>query len=250
MTKEIRTVDAERGIMQITTFDERWYARPVQDPETGIPRYDFVPSVTWVAGHYPKGIGFYKWLASHGWDEAEEIKHAAGDKGSKVHFAINSLVEGNKLAMDAKFLNPSTGMQEALSVAEWEALMSFVDWFGRNKPEVIRSEYVIWNKEHGYAGTVDLKCRMEGAIWAVDYKTSAAIWPAYELQLSAYKHADPEIERTAILQVGYRLNKKQKFKFTEIADKFGLFLAAREIWKNETAGQAPSQREYPLTLAL
>ena len=50
--------------------------------------------------------------------------------------------------------------------------------------------------------------------------------------------------------MGYRLNKKQKFKFTEVPDKFRLFLAAREIWKNETAGIAPLQREYPLSLAL
>jgi len=230
MTKEIRTMDAGRGIMQITTFDERWYARPVTDPETGVPTFEFVPSVTWIAGHYPKGIGFYKWLANHGWDEAEEIKQAAGNKGSKVHFAIGALVAGDKIAMDAKFLNPGTGQQEELSVVEWEALMSFVDWFGRNRPEVLRSEYAIWNDEYGYAGTVDLKCRMEGAVWAIDFKTSAAIWPAYELQLSAYKHADPEVEKVAILQVGYRLNKKQKFKFTEVPDKFGLFLAARQIW--------------------
>jgi hypothetical protein len=71
MKKLIRNVDEKRGIVQITTYDERWYAHEVKDPITGIPTVIFVPSVTWVAESYPKGIGFYKWLADKGWDEAE-----------------------------------------------------------------------------------------------------------------------------------------------------------------------------------
>lgn len=251
MKKEIRTVDHGRGIVQITTFDERWYARPVVDEATGIPTsYEFVPSVTWICGHYPKGIGFYKWLANHGWDEAEEIKQAAGGKGSKVHFGVAALVEGQKVCMESRFRNPSLGVDEPLTVEEWEALMSFVDWFKREKPEVIRSEYVVWNPQYGYAGTVDLKCRLDGSVWGIDLKTSPEIWPSFELQLSAYKHADPEIERTAVLQLGYKRNKKQKYKFTEIEDQFPLFLASREIWKKETAGIVPLQRDYPLELSL
>ena len=33
-----------------------------------------------IAGHYPKGIAFYKWLAEKGWDESQALKSAAGDK--------------------------------------------------------------------------------------------------------------------------------------------------------------------------
>jgi hypothetical protein len=63
MKKLIRDVDEKKGIVQITTYDERWYAHEVKDPITGIPFIKFVPSVTWVAESYPKGIGFYRWLA-------------------------------------------------------------------------------------------------------------------------------------------------------------------------------------------
>lgn len=94
MKKLIRRVDPKRGILQVTTVDERWYCRTGTDPKTGNPAMEYVPSATWIAGHYPKGIWFYKWLAKNGWDEAQAIKEAAADKGSKVHHAISALFDG------------------------------------------------------------------------------------------------------------------------------------------------------------
>ena len=186
MKKEIRTADPERGIVQITTYDERWYARETKNPNTGLPTIAFVPSVTWIAGHYPKGIQFYKWLADKGWDEAEAIKAAAGDKGSMVHKAIADLVSGHEIRMDAKYLNPSTGQEAELSVQEYEALMSFKESFDQEQPEVLQSEHVVFQDVHGYAGTVDLKLRMkDGLVWIVDVKTSQSIWPEYELRRRA-----------------------------------------------------------------
>ena len=247
MKKEIRTIDKEKGIVQITTYDERWYAKTFDNPTTGLPDYQFVPSVTWIAGHYPKGIAFYKWLADKGWDEAEAIKHAAGDKGSKIHLAIDFLLNGNTVAMDAKFPNKSTGQDEDLSVEEYAAILSFAEWYNEVKPEILASEYVVWGD--GYAGTVDLKCKIDGKVYIVDFKSSQYIWPEYELQLSAYKQADKGVDALAILQVGYKRNKKA-FKFTEIEDKFPLFLAAKQIWANETASQSPLQKDYPISVTL
>ena len=63
MKIERRTVDAERGIVQITTSDSRWYLVQKKDePER------YIPSVTWICSYYPTGIGFMKWLAEKGWD--------------------------------------------------------------------------------------------------------------------------------------------------------------------------------------
>ena len=54
----------------------------------------------------------------------------------------------------------------------------------------------------------------------------------------------------AILQLGYRRN-KDHYKFTEIENKFDLFLAAKQIWLNETKGKVkPFQRDYPLSISL
>lgn len=252
MKREIREVDAERGIVRVTTQDERFYARRINEDSM----WDFVPSVTWIADHYPKGVGFYKWLANRGWSEAEEIKAAAGEKGSKVHQAIGVLLSGGRVELDDAFENPRTLEQEPITPAEYECLMSFVEWFNEVKPEIIDFEYTVWNERFRYAGTVDIKCRIDGAIWIIDVKTSPDIFPPMELQVSAYKHAEPvpESERRkiklGILQVGYRRNKFKKWRFTPIADQFTLFRAARQIWAKETSGQSPLQKDYPLSLTL
>lgn len=237
MKIEIKTVDKERGIVQITTTDERWYEKDGQ----------FVPSVTWISSHYPKGIGFWKWLADKGWDESQALKNAAGNKGSKVHAAIAKLIRGEAVKIDDKF-NGSDGQPEELTTAEYEAIMSFVDWFNATRPKILASEYVVWNSEYNFAGTVDLKCEIDGEVWIIDLKTSSDIWPEYELQVSAYARTDGATKR-GILQIGYKRN-KNKYKFTEVEDKFDLFLAARAIWQNESASQQPAQREYPTSLTL
>lgn len=250
MKREIREVDHERGILKITTQDERFYGRQVMG------MWDFVPSVTWIADFFPKGVGFYKWLATKGWSEAEEIKAAAGDKGSKVHQAISLLLAGGKVSFEDSFENPRSLEQEELNPTEYECLMSFVEWFDAFKPQVIAFDYTVWNERYRYAGTIDLKCRLNidnyKHPYIVDFKTSLDIWPPHELQVSAYKHAEPDHKqiRTAILQVGYRRNKSKKWKFTPINDKFQLFLAARKIWAHECENVKPLQKDYPLELSL
>lgn len=249
MQKIIKKVDEKRGIVQITIADERWYSKEITNEITGLPEIKFVPSSTWISGHYPKGIAFYKWLADHGWDEAEAIKSAAGDKGSKVHFAICSLIDGAEVKMDSKFKNPSTGQEEELTLEEYDCISSFADWFKEVKPEVLSREIVVWNDQYNYAGTVDLVCKINGETWVIDFKTGQYIWPEYELQISSYKHAIGQEYKLGVLQLGYKRNSKH-YKFTEVKDKFDLFLSARQIWANENEGVEPKKRDYPLSLSL
>lgn len=238
-----KIIDEDANIVQITTSDERWY-------KIG---ENYVPSVTWIAGHYPKGIEFMKWLAAKGWNEAEALKNAGGNRGSKVHSACEDLLEGKRLKIDDQYPN-NAGELEEFSVKEWECVMSFADWFKDKKDnvEILGVEKTVVNEEHGYAGTLDiaLKYKDTGEEWIVDLKTSSAIWASHELQLSALGEASElKNPKLGILQLGYKRNKKG-FKFTEIENKFSLFLAAKEIWKNECATQQPSQKDYPLTISL
>jgi len=237
MKIEIREA-TKPGYVQITSLDERWY----ENQET----HEFIPSSSWISSYYPKGVEYFKWLASKGWNEAEQIKNEAGEKGSRVHKAIETLIRGEKVNMDDLYPDEN-GINREMTPDEWRSVMSFVDWVKEEKPEFISNEYTVIGE--GYAGTVDIKCRLSGKVGIVDIKTSQDIWPSHELQLSSYKHADPECEFIAILQVGYRRNKKF-FKFTELEDKFNLFLAAKEIWANENKNISPKQIEYPITLKL
>jgi len=257
MQKQVRTVDKTKGIVQVTTYDERWYARQSEDPKTKLPVYEYVPSVTWVTGYYPKGVQFYQWLAKKGWDESQAIKDAAASKGSAIHKGVENLLAGETVPMDAEYADPKTGEIRPLEVEEYYAIMCFVEWYkdlaSKHEVEVVASELTIWNDEDNYAGTVDLVLRVDGELWVVDLKSGQHIWPEHTLQLSAYKRpldlAGTEVAKLAILQLGYKRN-KNGYKFTEIEYRYDLFLAAKTIWENECKGVTVHQRDYPVELNL
>ena len=231
-----KVIDQKNNIVQVTTEDERWY---LIDGE-------YVPSVTWIASHYPKGIGFYKWLANTGWDESEALKNAAGNRGSRVHKAIELLVNGESIGHNAVI--DANGEVGELTVDEYEAIISFANWWKVTNPKLISSEFTTHSKEYGYAGTIDLLLEINGEKWIVDIKTSSEVWPEHELQLSAYAHSE-NVENIGIIQVGYKRN-KNKYKFTQLTDKFDLFLAAKKIWFEECSKQSPYQRDLPLSISL
>ncbi len=231
----------ENNIIQITTLDERWYMR----------KSDKVcyPSSTWISSYYPKGVAFYKWLAEKGWDESIAIKNSAGNRGSKVHQALESYEIKKEIKMDDGFLNRD-GKEEELTVEEWEAIISFDAWHKKFKPKLIKNEHVVWCDEYKYAGTLDRLYEINGEIWLIEFKTSQQIWPEHEIQLSSYFYAaDPKPVKMGILQLGYKKN-KVGYKFTELENKFELFLNAKKIWENENSEAKPKQKDYPTILTL
>jgi hypothetical protein len=251
MKYEIRKVDKEKGIVQITTTDERWYQHGD----------NFYPSSTWIADFYPKGVAYFKWLASLGWNEAEAIKKSAGDRGKKVHKACESLIKGKELKMDDKYFSELTEKEEELTPEEWHCIMTFKEWYEEFKPDkIIACEASGVNTKIGYGGTIDLALEKDGKVYLIDLKTSANIWPSHRLQVSSYKQLLPYIENTKhielsgvglyILQLGYTRNKHKQYKLTEVEDKFDLFLNAKAIWEEEVNQKQPPQREYPLTIKL
>jgi hypothetical protein len=242
MKKIIKQVDEERKITQITISDERWYEKDDK----------FVPSSTWICSYYPKGTAFYKWLAEKGWDEAEAIKQASGERGDKIHQAIEKLIKGETIKMDSKFLNKNTGQDEELTLDEYQAILSFVDWKNEVNPTFKEVERVVFSDKYNYAGTRDIVCDIDGQEWIVDIKSGSEIWPEYELQISSYKYAEGQNPdaKLAILQVGYKRNKIKKYKFTEVEDKFDLFLAIQKIWADRNVGVSPKTYELPTEISL
>lgn len=265
MKKEIKLIDKEKKVVRITTLNERWYAKPSTDSKTGLPIFEYFPSSTLIASYYPKGIFFYKWLAEKGWDEAEAIKNAAGDKGSKVHIACGHIDEGLEIDIEkSKYLNNSTEQMEELSQEELDCILSYVKFIDDLKPVLLANEITSFGKF--YAGTADKIFAVPNSvypdvrqIWIVDLKTSKSIWEEYKLQISSYSHMDIDYKKLgitdvewenrklAILQVGYTRN-KDGYKFTEIDDKFDLFEMAYKIFLNENPDSKPQQKDYPLII--
>jgi len=270
MKKEIRVADEEKNLIQVTTYDERWYAKPSNDISTKLPTFKFVPSVTWVASFYPKGTFFYKWLAEKGWDEAEAIKIAAGNKGSKVHLAIADIMLGKEVRIDSKYPNREKGIDEELTLEEVDCIQSYLAWKAeveeKHDLEVVAFEVAIFSDIHNYAGTIDFICKLtnketkEVNYWLIDFKTGQSIWFESEMQISAYRESiingengfqklPPDADlKLGILQLGYRMNKK-RFKFTEITPCFDMFLVSKKIWEKEAGKQTVHQKDYPVVIS-
>lgn len=243
MQKEIKLVDEKRGIVRVTMADERWYIKAVMNEE-GLPEVKSQPSSTWISHFYYTSPWLVKWIAEKGMDEAEAIKKAAGDKGSKVHKAIDMWLSGIEIKIDTK-VKTETGEAE-LTAEENEIFQSFIGFYRMYKPTVVAHDYVNWG--NGYSGTVDLKCIINGELGILDFKTSQQVYTDHKLQISSYKHADEDkdkIQKLWILQLGYRRN-KDKFKLTEVDDKFHLFQNAMQTWKEERGDEQPKYIEYPL----
>ena len=249
MKKEIRFIDEKKGIIRITTTDERVYAIPSINPVTQLPSYEFYPSVTYITGFYPKGRFFEAWLKNMG-NEAEVVKQLAAEKGSKVHQAIALLLGGATLSIEQNLINTTTGKEEEITSDEYKTVLTFVKWFKDVNPKIISFDETVYNAVIGYAGSLDLSCEIDGVPYIVDFKTSKDIFPGHELQISAYKHTPGnEDKKLAILQIGYTRN-KNGYKFTDIDDKFDLFLATHQIFLHEVGSVTPREIELPSKIKL
>lgn len=263
MKKEIKLINEDKTLVRITTLDERWYAKATEDSKTGLPIYEYVPSSTWVASYYYTSPYLIKWIAEKGLNEAEAIKQAAGDKGSKVHYACGDIDEGKEIRIDAKYLNPSTGQEEELTQEEIDCILSYTKFVDDYKPIILSNELTSFGSIDGkmaYGGTLDKIFRIDDVIWILDIKTSSSVRKSHELQISSYSHMDFDLKKLgitdeewknrklAVLQVGYKRN-KDGYKFTEVDDKFDLFCnVAYKTFLEENDNIQPQQKDYPMVL--
>jgi len=239
MKIEIKEI-LDANTIRVTTPDERWY----QYPKTK----EWFASSTWISSYVPsKQLAV--WMAKTGFDEAEVIKKEAGEKGSRVHKGLEILIgEGEVFHNDC--FSDGEGNTKEITAEEYEAIMSFWSWANEVKPKFLASEKTIFNEKYQYAGTLDCMAEIDGQIYLIDFKTSANIYLSHEVQVSSYFHADDiKADKMAILQVGYGKNRKG-YKFTEIENKFGLFLSAHSFWAEENLNKHPKQKDYPVSIKL
>ncbi len=238
-------------VVQMTLETERYYF--IKEIER------YLPSVTWINESYPKGIGFYKWLAANAnWDEAQANKEAAGDRGSKVHRAIQDLINGATINFGDPYWNETKKNNEPLTMEEWKCLISFKEFWNDHKPQVVATERVCYSLKQGFAGTIDAILKIDGKITVVDWKTSSAIYPTYLMQVGAYMAAEAETGKykpaaTAIVRLGTRHKKGYEVQFCdkkESKENFKNFLSVKDIWSIENGDKKPVVVSVPALINL
>lgn len=260
MKKVFTIVDEERGLMQVTTDDERFYIKESKDPVTGLPCHIYLPSATWITKYVPKGYGFEKWLADKGWDVSQEIKADRGKYGTRVHAAIDMLINGENVTISDTFKDPygERAEMEALTFEEYHAVWTFQEFWkeytSKHTVEVIETEFTIWSESLGFAGTVDLLAKVDGVYTIFDWKTSKNVYLGHKAQISGYRKEMINQLKTqeinmVIVQLGYDKN-KNGYKVNEVEDCWNEFDAAHTFWKKENDGSKPYQKDYPLQLSL
>lgn len=267
MKKEIIQVDEKNKIYRVTTLNERWYAKSFQN-ELGLPEFKYYPSATWVASYYYTDPYLVKWIADKGMDESERLKKAAGDKGSKVHYACEAIDKGEEIDVrTTKFLNPSTNQLEELTIEEVDCIKAYVDYIEENQPQLLASELSVFGNR--IAGTIDkiwavkTDNPLERQIWIIDLKTSKAVWDEHKIQLNFYNECDINYKglgiseqewqnrKLGVLQLGYdgyRIPGKPMYKFTEIEINDEMKNVAYTVWKMKNGEAKPKEKDYPLIL--
>ena len=105
----------------------------------------------------------------------DAVLNRAAARGTAVHNAIE-----NYLTFGIEDVDPDHAGY----------FMAFLRWFSEYNPQVIASEYRLYHKFMGYAGTADLICVIGGKLYVIDYKTTQRIEELLvRVQLKAYSQA-------------------------------------------------------------
>lgn len=161
------------------------------------------PSVTTVLGLLDKGDMLLQWgvncalsyvrehaltedfetvllMAKSNWREARD---EAADIGKEIHELIKVYIRHGRDAVGTYRPEVENGF------------LAFLEWENHNGVTWLESEKQVFDAEHGFAGTLDAKCRftlgpLAGRIFVIDFKSSKGIYDGYAEQVAAYRHAD------------------------------------------------------------
>lgn len=127
--------------------------------------------------------------------------------------------------------------QEMLDTAN-VSLGAVQEFFAQHKIEPIFIERILFSPTHGFVGTADCICKMDGVLSCLDLKTSKGIYPEYWLQTAAYSCAAMEEFPGRVIQERWIINAKkdggldiEKRDLGTYAEDLGAFLACNEIYR-------------------
>jgi hypothetical protein len=246
-----RILEIDPDGKQVNFLDSRFYKRYNQ----------YYPSVTSILGYFPKGKFFESWLKDVG-HNSEIIVRQASDEGTQTHHLIEKYLEGEEINwLDNKG-------NATCSLLVWQMLLKFVEFWEREKPELIESEIHLFSDEHKIAGTCDLVVRMRGELWILDIKTSNNLHTAYDLQLAAYVKCWNESFEEKITKNGLIWLKSPKHKADKKDEKiqgkgweiyvsprsceenWDLFTKVHDLYKLENQYSEPMFNKFPTTVKL
>jgi len=224
----------------------------------------FVPSVTKILDEsLPMPFALRQWIGDIGNEKAEEKLNRAGERGTALHNACETLLAGGEINLKEDFLKSS----------DKKVLVGFVNWVAEFQPIINHIEITVAS-QLGYAGTLDIDCdidpeivlkkikyKTENSNWIIDIKSSSAVYDSHKLQVAAYRQAKLEMTgveaNMGILHLNTRVQKGWTFHTDlRIGDKPVTtedFMCAFNMYKMVNGGTIPEPNlvdVYPERLSL
>ncbi len=237
---------------QLTFKDGRFYT-----DENG----NYFPSATTLLEAYPKPAQLIMWMKEVG-SKADEIRDAAGKRGSCVHQLTEDYDNGIECTLLDEYGKPR------YSLDEWSMFERYVEFTKNHKPEHHLIEQCFIDGGLGFAGTIDRVCTIDGKTYVLDIKTSNGIYNSYWLQLAAYRELYnnvvdygnilPKVDGVAILWLNAktRTNGKggaiqgkgwQMVTEMDTSKQWSLFQAVQQLWHAEHEDDKPKEFSYQLS---
>jgi hypothetical protein len=236
---------------QLTFKDGRFYT-----DENG----NYFPSATTLLEAYPKPASLIMWMKEVG-SKADEIRDAAGKRGSSVHQLTEDYDNGIECTLLDEYGKPR------YSLDEWSMFERYVEFTKNHQPEHHLIEQTFISSGLGFAGTIDRICTIDGKTYVLDIKTSNGIYNSYWLQIAAYRElynasvkdgSMPKIDGVAILWLNAktRTNGKkgdvqgkgwQMVSEFDTSKQWSLFQAVQQLWHAEHEDDKPKEFSYQLS---
>lgn len=147
------------------------------------------------------------WRDNVGPEEADRYMRERANLGTQVHKACEDYLNGVEVILREPHPIDSDFNQ---------MMYGFGNFIAKFDPHTVATELFVYSARHGYAGSADLVCRLDGELWIIDFKTSKSLHDAMGLQLAAYRQAYQEMTgrraRTAILKLTTKTQKGWQFK--------------------------------------
>ena len=145
-----------------------------------------------------------------GFENADEYVRYTAIRGTLVHYnVLNSVVRGitGKLTLDMSDLPPLSDYIDRVETIKKEVAHCRKLWddLGFDIRPPFSAESAWYHKSMLYAGTKDLKAKIEGVNTVLDLKTSARIYDKHLIQAAAYVQMDrswgAEIEQGMVISL-------------------------------------------------
>ena len=175
-------------------------------------------------------IGESSLIAKEAKSQHTKIRDEAGDRGKRVHSAIEKFLQAKDRAeveVDEDLVKP---------------FRKFMGWWILNDVEVVETECSVWSEEGGgFKGTFDLSAYLKKddkkLLYLIDFKSSPRIYEDVKMQLAAYFYGWKERtafvpDRAAVLRLDFT-DQPEEWKEileSELYVHYQAFLKLVEYW--------------------